>query len=89
MLHAKCHLVLGDPRGDFGIPGRCQLLLVELSQTIQHLSTEVAIDPWRIRQVQHGIAAAAKLDTLMTGRQETGSPKPLKQPLIRILPGPV
>lgn len=73
-LHLECHLVLGDAGGDLGIAPGLEVVLVEGGEVVQHRPAGGAVDAIRVGQVEDGIAAAAELHALMSGREEAGSP---------------
>jgi hypothetical protein len=63
-----------DTRGDFGIAHRVEPHAIELLNRVERIALRLLIDAGRIRQIQHRIAGAAKLDALIHGRQEARAP---------------
>ena len=87
-LHPKSQLVLSDPRGDLGIAGPCELQAVQLALIVEHVATQGRVDPRRIRQIEHGVSAAAQLHALMDRRQEAAPPQAVIQRLVVRAAGP-
>src|SRR5690606_14625129 len=50
---------------------------VQLRQIVEHPAAGGRAEPGRIREIEHAVAAAAELYTLMLGRQKPASPEPI------------
>ena len=74
-LHSIGHLVLSHPRGDLGIADILELRRVQFREAVEHSATARRADAVRVLQVQHRIAPAAELHSLMHARQEAVSPQ--------------
>ena len=73
-MHAERHLERVDACGDLGIAGRLEARLVQAAQRVQRIALQLRIDSARIRQVEHRIAGAPELHTLIDGGQEAAAP---------------
>ena len=80
-LHAIGHFVLGDARLDLRIPELLRPHAVDLRHRVEHAASRGRIDSLRVRQIQHRVAARAKLDALVPRRQEAGAPQAREQRL--------
>jgi hypothetical protein len=67
-LHSISQLVLGNACMRFRMAQVLGLLLVQIPQGVQTDSPHVPIHPLGVRDIQHGIALGAALDTLIYGR---------------------
>ena len=84
-LHPEGHLVVGDPGRDLGVGDPLKLMLVQLPQAVEQLAAVVGIDTRGIGDVEHGIAAGAKPDRLMTRGQEARAPEVRHQRLAALV----
>ena len=81
-LHAVGHLVLADTRGDLGVAGARQGLLIEGADGIQHLPAEFAREAVGVAEVEHGVLGAAQLDALVARGEEAAAPIMIIQGLV-------
>lgn len=80
-LHAAGHLVLADAGFDFGIADVGKALAVELGDSLEHRRSLVGGHPWRIGEVEDGLAATTEGDPLESTWEETAAPESREQAL--------
>ena len=83
-LHAEGHLVLRDARFDLGIAEFVQVHAIQLAGRVEHFAARARVDPLRIVQVEHRIAAGPEAHTLVIGGQEAAAPQPREERLVRV-----
>ena len=81
-LHAESHLILGDPRFDFGVEFLCELALVESTELVEHCAAAGTTDAVGIAEVEDGFSAGAELDALVLRVEEAGTPEPCVKGLV-------
>src|SRR5204862_4888010 len=74
-LHAKCHFILRNSRGDFRIAHVGQLLAVKGLHAVEQAAAVVARDARRIGKKEDRIALAAEFDPLMNAGQKAVAPQ--------------
>ncbi len=74
-MHSISHLVCRDPRINLWITHLLFMQLVQACDSVQHFAAIGERAAGRIIQVQHRIAFAAKLDSLMIAWQERRAPQ--------------
>ena len=80
-LHAKRHLVLGNPRVDLRIADPLEQLAVQVVDPVDHRAPHIAGDALRVVEVQHGIAARTQGHRRMLGRKKPRGPQPVRERL--------
>ena len=73
-LHSIGHLVLRDTGRYFRITNRCQFLLIERRDAIEHLAPQLVTHPLGILQIQHRAVSGPQLHPLMMGWQKAVAP---------------
>jgi len=81
-LHLVGHLILLDARRNLRIAELVHFDLVQPRHIVDEPAARWSAEAGWIGEIQHGIAEGAELYSLISGRQETAAPLPVRQRLI-------